>query len=164
MDSTQFTRDEQTRDCPTCGGEMEYDVICEHGAEDKTTLYMGWWCSSCRQGMIACGKCDSLHHPDTVCEPKRKARVDEAREAYGNKAKVPGHGIVPIEECEIIGKETPVYIIDDACPNPECNGALIFEMVQKTNFAQGRRPEAEYQPICDYCSELDDGKCSHRRP
>ncbi|GAA0449008.1 hypothetical protein MUK72_15105 (plasmid) [Halococcus dombrowskii] len=165
MSSTSADGDEgQTRDCPDCGSEMEYDVIKEAGNEQQTTLYEGWWCSSCRCGMVACEHCDGLHHPDFICEPERKARLEAAKEKYGSTAKVPGHGLVPLEECETIGKGTPVYIIDDGCPEDDCDGDLVFEMVKTSDFAKGRRPEAEYQPICDYCSKFDDGECSHRRP
>jgi hypothetical protein len=157
-------REAQTRNCPDCGSELEYDVITEHGTEEETTLYEGWYCSSCLKGMVGCAHCESLHHPDVICEAERKARLEAAKEKYGSMAKVPDHGLVPVEECETIGEGTLVYIIDEGCPEPDCDGDLIFEMVQKSDFAEGRRPRAEYQPICDYCSEFDDGECSHRRP
>jgi hypothetical protein len=154
----------QTRDCPDCGSEMEFQIIIEHGCEFETTQYQGWWCSSCSKGMIACGECDGLHHPDFICEPQRKARLEAAKDEYGGTAKVPGHGIIPVEELETIGEGTPVYVIEDGCPNPDCDGDHIFEMVEDSNFAKGRRPTAEYQPICDYCSEFGDGECTYRQP
>jgi hypothetical protein len=154
----------QTRNCPDCGSEMNHEIITEHGTRWETTLYKGWWCSSCGRGMVDCGECDSLHHPDFICEPKRKARLEAAKEDYGSKAKVPGHGIIPVEELETIGEGTPVYVIEDGCPNLKCDGDRVFEMVQDDNFATGRRPTAEYQAICDYCSEFDNGECAYRQP
>lgn len=156
--------DAQTRDCPDCGEEMNYDVIREHGCEFETTLYQGWYCSSCLKGMIACGECDSLHHPDYECQPKRKARLEAAQEAFGGKVEIPRHGTVSIDDCETIGEGTPVYIIDDGCPDYDCEGDLIFELVRNDGFAEKRPPEVEYEAICEHCSRLDEGECSYRRP
>jgi hypothetical protein len=153
--------DAQTRNCPDCSEEMEYDVIREHGTRKETTLYQGWWCSNCRKGMVACGECDSLHHPDFECEPKRKARFKAAQEAFGGKVEIPRHGTISIDDCETIDEGTPVYIIDDGCPH--CEGDLIFELVRNDGFAEKRPPTVEYEAICEYCSQLNDG-CSYRRP
>jgi hypothetical protein len=154
--------DAQTRNCPDCSEEMEYDVIREHGTRKETTLYQGWWwCSNCRKGMVACGECDSLHHPDFECEPKRKARFKAAQEAFGGKVEIPRHGTVSIDDCETIDEGTPVYIIDDGCP--DCEGDLIFELVRNSDFAEKHPPKVEYEAICEYCSQLNDG-CSYRRP
>lgn len=155
--------DAQTRDCPDCGEKMEYDVIREHGCEFETTLYQGWYCSSCLKGMVACGECDGLHHPDYECQPKRKARLEAAQEAFGGKVEIPRHGTVSIDDCETIDEGTPVYIIDGGCPDYGCEGDLIFELVRNDGFAENRPPEVEYEAICEYCSQLNDG-CSYRRP
>lgn len=168
MSSTQSTgngSEEQTRNCPDCGEEMKYDAIREHGTEFETTEYMGWWCSSCCQGMWHCGECDSLHHPDFECLPKQEARLKEAQEEVGGKAKIPRYGKIPIEQCETTDDGDPVYIVEDRCPNTECNGDLIFALVRNDNFAK-KYPdiiEYEFEAIFEYCSELEDGECSYRR-
>jgi hypothetical protein len=163
MSSTQSDRngsDEQTRNCPDCGNEMEYDAIREHGCEFETTLYMGWWCSSCRNGMIACGDCDSLHHPDYECEPQRTARIEAAIEDMGGKATIPRHGLVDIET-HGTDDDPPLYVIDGGCPS--CDGDLVFVLVRNEEFAKRRPvPNPEYKAVAEHCSQLDEG-CSYRR-
>jgi hypothetical protein len=154
----------QTRNCPDCGTELEFDIITEHGTEEETTMYEGLWCSTCRRGMVACSGCNGLHHPDRICEPKREARLEAAKEMYGDKAKVPGHGIIPVEELETIGEGTLVFIDEDGCPKSDCDGDLVFEMVEVADFANIHHPKPKYQPMCDYCTEFDNGNCTHRRP
>ena len=161
------TDDASTRNCPDCGTAMSHEVITEDGTPQETTLYQGWWCPSCSRGMIYCGECDDLHHPDRICEPKRKARLEAAQEAFGGKATIPGHGTVDVDNCETIGEGTPVYIIDDGCPEDDCNGDLVIELVHNEDFAEQCPPDIEYEPICEYCSEFDhadDDACSHHLP
>jgi hypothetical protein len=162
MSSTQSDRngsDEQTRNCPDCGNEMEYDVIREHGCEFETTLYMGWWCSSCSNGMIHCGDCDSLHHPDYECEPQRNARIEAAREDMGGTAKIPRQGLVDIET-HGTDDEPPLYVIDGGCPH--CDGDLVFVLVRNDGFAKQRPvPDPEYEAVAEHCSQLNEG-CSYR--
>lgn len=158
--------DVQTRNCPDCGDEMEYDVIREHGTELETTLYQGWWCSSCHQGNIECGDCDSLHHPDFKCEPKQGALFEKARDELGGKTKVPRYGIIPLEECDTIDGGTPVYIVEDRCPNYDCDGDLVFRLVRNEDFADQYPHDItyEYESILEYCTEFEDGDCSYHKP
>ncbi|WP_273837251.1 hypothetical protein [Halococcus sp. PRR34] len=158
--------DAQTRDCPDCGEEMTYDAIREHGTEFETTLYQGWWCSSCVQGMVECGECDSLHHPDFECEPKQEARIEAAREDLGGKAKLPRYGVVSLEECDTIDDGTPVYIVEDRCPNHDCDGDLVFRLVRNDDFTDRYPHEItfEYEAVLEYCTEFEDGDCSYHKP
>ena len=161
MASTQPPTDEQTRNCPDCGDEMDYDVIREHGTEFATTLYQGWWCSNCSKGMVHCDDCNSLHHPDFECAPKKKARLENAREQWGGVAEIPRYGFIDIDDCELIDDNTAVYSKDGRCPH--CGGDLIFELRRNPRFAHQRpHPDPEYTAIAEYCSKITDG-CSYRR-
>lgn len=164
INATDGGGDAQTRDCPDCGEEMEYDIIREHGCEFETTLYLGWWCSNCHKGMVGCGECDSLHHPDYECQPKQEARFEAAQDELGGKAKIPRYGVMSLEECETTEDNGLVYIVEDRCPHSGCDGDLVFELVRNDGFAK-QYPhviEYEYEAIFEHCSRLDEG-CSYRR-
>jgi hypothetical protein len=159
-------REAQTRDCPACGDDLQYNGVRERKTVWKTTLSEEWWCSSCQQRIIACEHCESLHQLGDICAPKRGARFKIAKEIYGAKAKIPGEGIVPISECEAIDGVDPAYVADDGCPEDECDGDLIHSLVQACTFTRGLQSEAEYLASYEVCSEFEEGDngCSHREP
>ena len=164
--STDGGSDAQSPNCPDCGDDLDYEIITEDGTEHETTKYAGWWCRNCVKGMTHCEHCADLHHPDRICEAERKARLEAAQEAFGGTAAIPGHGAVDVDDLETIGEGTPVFILEDGCPEDDCDGDLVYHLVSSDDFAEGE-PSAEYEPVAEHCSNFDhqdDDACTYHRP
>lgn len=141
------------RQCPECGAEMERDVISEHGNENATTEYMGWWCPD-HGGHIECDACDLLHHPDHVCEAKRADRFAETR----GVGVIPNGPTISIEDCYNVSDGTATYRHDGGCP--DCGGDLEVFLEQTEEMTPPIGPE--WQPYAERCTQYGDG-CDHRQ-
>ena len=150
-------------DCPHCDEPMHHHTVSEHNTP-TTEDHDGYRCPTCNLKATRCSHCDGLHHPDNLCRPKRIARIEQARERTGGRAKIPGHGTVPITDCEIVGEATPIYTVANACP--DCNGDLVYTLEHNPNADLPSHAEAEFQPAAEHCTNANGPHptCTYSKP
>ena len=156
---------DDTPDCPNCDEPMKPWTVTERNTAVSKD-HAGFRCPDCPREVIDCLHCGELHHPDNICEPVRDARRKRAQQRFGGTAEIPGQGTVPVSDLEIVGESTPIYVVENACHEDDCNGDLVYTLERNPDFDNPHIPEAEYQVVGEHCDNAngEHPTCDYSKP